>query len=134
MDRSAIPLDAPGGEEVEAAPDHRRPARPERACERRVPLHVTSEIGRLKAVVLHRPGAEIENLTPELMPRLLFDDIPYLPPMQEEHDYFATVLRNRGVEVLYIEKLAAEALADPRVREAFVDRLLEESQENVYDS
>ncbi|MDI3298717.1 MAG: arginine deiminase [Bacillota bacterium] len=101
---------------------------------RHVPLHVTSEIGRLKAVLLHRPGREIENLTPELMRRLLFDDIPYLPPMQEEHDFFAGVLRDRGVEVLYLERLAAEALADAAVRESFVTRLLAESQENVYDS
>ena len=69
------------------------------------PLHITSEIGELKSVILHRPGKEVENLTPKYLERLLFDDIPYLPAVQREHDYFADVLRNRGVEVLYLEKL-----------------------------
>ena len=52
-------------------------------------LQVYSEIGRLKKVLLHRPGEEIENLTPDLMNRLLFDDIPYLKIAREEHDAFA---------------------------------------------
>ena len=52
-------------------------------------IHVTSEIGKLKTVMLHRPGREIENITPDYMERLLFDDIPYLPIAQEEHDFFA---------------------------------------------
>jgi arginine deiminase len=92
------------------------------------PLQVTSEIGELKAVLLHRPGREIENLTPEHLGRLLFDDIPYLPSMQKEHDYFASVLRNEGIEVLYLEKLAAEALHSEEIRRRFVDQLLHESQ------
>jgi arginine deiminase len=92
------------------------------------PLHVTSEIGELKAVLLHRPGREIENLMPEHLERLLFDDIPYLPAMQKEHDYFASVLRNEGVEVLYLEKLAAEALHSEEIRQRFVDQVLKENQ------
>ena len=91
------------------------------------PIHVTSEIGKLKTVMLHRPGREIENLTPDSMYRLLFDDIPYLPIAQEEHDYFAQTLRDQGIEVLYFEKLAAEALADQDVKEEFVDRMIAES-------
>lgn len=91
------------------------------------PIHVTSEIGKLKTVMLHRPGREIENITPDSMYRLLFDDIPYLPIAQEEHDYFAQTLRDQGVEVLYFEKLAAEALADQDVKEEFVDRMVAES-------
>ncbi|MDC2829021.1 arginine deiminase [Limosilactobacillus mucosae] len=91
------------------------------------PIHVTSEIGKLKTVMLHRPGREIENLTPDSMYRLLFDDIPYLPIAQEEHDYFAQTLRDQGIEVLYFEKLAAEALADQDVKEEFVDRMVAES-------
>ena len=75
------------------------------------PIHVTSEIGELQTVLLKRPGKEVENLTP-IICELLFDDIPYLPIIQKEHDYFAQTLRNRGVEVLYLEKLAAEALVD----------------------
>ena len=91
------------------------------------PIHVTSEIGKLKTVMLHRPGREIENITPDSMYRLLFDDIPYLPIAQEEHDYFAQTLRDQGIEVLYFEKLAAEALADQDVKEEFVDRMIAES-------
>ena len=91
------------------------------------PIHVTSEIGKLKTVMLHRPGREIENITPDSMYRLLFDDIPYLPIAQEEHDYFAQTLRDQGIEVLYFEKLAAEALADQDVKGEFVDRMVAES-------
>ncbi|MDM5153202.1 arginine deiminase [Bacillus sp. DX1.1] len=95
------------------------------------PIHVTSEIGELETVLLKRPGKEVENLTPEFLQQLLFDDIPYLPIIQKEHDYFAQTLRNRGVEVLYLEKLAAEALVDKKLREEFVDRILEEGQADV---
>ncbi|PEZ06170.1 arginine deiminase [Bacillus sp. AFS018417] len=95
------------------------------------PIHVTSEIGELETVLLKRPGKEIENLTPEYLQQLLFDDIPYLPIIQKEHDYFAQTLRNRGIEVLYLEKLAAEALVNKELREEFVDRILKEGQADV---
>ncbi|AMR00988.1 arginine deiminase [Bacillus thuringiensis] len=95
------------------------------------PIHVTSEIGELQTVLLKRPGKEVENLTPDYLQQLLFDDIPYLPIIQKEHDYFAQTLRNRGVEVLYLEKLAAEALVDKKLREEFVDRILKEGQADV---
>ena len=49
-------------------------------------IHNTSEIGRLRKVLLHRPGQELENLMPEYLERLLFDDIPYLKEAQAEHD------------------------------------------------
>ncbi|MBD2794652.1 arginine deiminase, partial [Xenorhabdus sp. CUL] len=80
--------------------------------------------GELQTVLLKRPGKEVENLTPDYLQQLLFDDIPYLPIIQKERDYFAQTLRNRGVEVLYLEKLAAEALVDKKLREEFVDRIL----------
>ncbi|PPI92801.1 arginine deiminase [Escherichia coli] len=95
------------------------------------PIHVTSEIGELQTVLLKRPGKEVENLTPDYLQQLLFDDIPYLPIIQKEHDYFAQTLRNRDVEVLYLEKLAAEALVDKKLREEFVDRILKEGQADV---
>ena len=60
-------------------------------------IHNTSEIGRLKKVLLHRPGKELENLMPEYLERLLFDDIPYLKEAQREHDAFADCLRGQGV-------------------------------------
>ncbi|MDC2865305.1 MULTISPECIES: arginine deiminase [unclassified Bacillus (in: firmicutes)] len=95
------------------------------------PIHVTSEIGELETVLLKRPGKEVENLTPDYLQQLLFDDIPYLPIIQKEHDYFAQTLRNRGVEVLYLETLAAEALVGKKLREEFVDRILKEGQADV---
>lgn len=98
------------------------------------PLHITSEIGKLKTVVLHRPGKEVENLTPKYLERLLFDDIPYLPAVQKEHDIFADVLRNRGVEVLYLEELTAEALHNEEIRNEFIDQVLNESRKNLNGS
>lgn len=95
------------------------------------PIQVNSEIGRLKTVLLKRPGKELENLVPDHLSGLLFDDIPYLKVAQEEHDKFAQTLRNEGVEVVYLEKLAAEAIADKDVREQFIDDILAESQKTV---
>ena len=63
-----------------------------------------SEIGKLNKVLLHRPGREIEALTPSTMERLLFDDVPFLKVAQEEHDAFANLLRENEVEVIYYEE------------------------------
>lgn len=91
------------------------------------PIQVYSEIGRLKKVLLHRPGKELENLVPDYLERLLFDDIPFLEEAQKEHDAFAKTLEDNGVEVLYLEKLVAEAIDAAEVKEAFVDEWLEET-------
>ena len=61
-------------------------------------IHVTSDIGKLKRVLLHRPGRELLNLTPDTLEKLLFDDIPYLKEAQKEHDAFAKILKTNGVE------------------------------------
>lgn len=90
-------------------------------------LNVYSEIGRLKRVLLHRPGFEIENLTPELMERLLFDDIPYLKVAREEHDAFAKVFEDQGVQVSYLENLIAESLNESDVKNAFIKQFLLEA-------
>lgn len=73
-------------------------------------INVTSEIAPLKKVLLHRPGNELLNLTPENLTRLLFDDIPFLPEAQKEHDEFSHILKENGIEVVYLEDLAAEVL------------------------
>lgn len=93
------------------------------------PINITSEIGRLKMVILHRPGEELENLTPDTLHDLLFDDIPYLELAQKEHDRFADLLRSRGVEVLYLDQLAVEALTNDAVRRKFVDDMLRASKQ-----
>jgi arginine deiminase len=82
----------------------------------RTPHGVTSEVGRLRTVVLHRPGPELQRLTPRNNDRLLFDGIPWVSRAQEEHDAFAQALRDRGAEVLYLADLVREALADPAAR------------------
>lgn len=94
------------------------------------PVHVTSEIGNLKSVILHRPGEEVENITPDTMQDLLFDDIPYLEKAREEHDIFAETLRRRGAEVLYLEVLMNDSLQDPTVRAAFLDEMVRSSGVN----
>jgi len=73
-------------------------------------INVKSEIGTLKKVLLHRPGNELLNLTPDTLSRLLFDDIPFLPEAQKEHDEFAHILKENGIEVVYLEDLMAEVL------------------------
>ena len=92
-------------------------------------IQVNSEIGRLKTVLLHRPGEELEALTPEYMSRMLFDDVPYLKVAQEEHDAFANVLRENGVEVLYLDQLAAEDLANEEVRDRFIVEMVRASKQ-----
>ncbi len=91
-------------------------------------INVFSEIGKLNTVLLHRPGKELENLTPDLLERLLFDDIPYLKVAQEEHDVFASVLKDNGVEVLYIKEMVIEALNHhPEQVNTFITQFVEES-------
>lgn len=97
------------------------------------PFRVRSEIGALRSVLLKRPGKEVENLTPGTMHDLLFDDIPYLPIIQEEHDVFAQVLRDNGSEVLYLEELVVEALETGNAKEEFVRKILFESGINVVE-
>src|SRR4051794_36610364 len=76
----------------------------------------TTEVGRLRTVVLHRPGAELSRLTPRNNDQLLFDGVPWVARAQEEHDAFAEALRARDVEVLYIDRLLAEVLSFPAAR------------------
>ena len=90
-------------------------------------IQVRSETEPLKKVLLHRPGNELLNLTPDKLGELLFDDIPYLEAAQEEHDAFAEILSDNGCEVVYLEDLMAEVLElHPEVVDEFIDQWLEE--------
>ena len=92
------------------------------------PINVKSEIGTLKKVLVHRPGRELLNLTPDSLERLLFDDIPYLPVAQEEHDEFVRILRDNGVEVVYLEDLMTEVLdSNSEIREKFITQFIYEA-------
>ena len=71
---------------------------------------VESEVGRLRAALLHRPGDELRRLTPRNNDQLLFDGLPWVDRAQDEHDAFADLLRSRGVEVLLLSELLTEAL------------------------
>ncbi|WP_251179078.1 arginine deiminase [Adlercreutzia agrestimuris] len=91
-------------------------------------VNVKSEIKPLKKVLLHRPGDELLNLTPDTLEELLFDDIPFLRVAQAEHDRFAEILRSEGVEVVYLEDLVAEVVASSKdLREQFVYQWIEEA-------
>ena len=91
-------------------------------------INVKSEIMPLKKVLLHRPGNELLNLTPDSLGRLLFDDIPYLKVAKEEHDEFARILRENGVEVVYLEDLMTEVLdQNPDLREKFIRQFVYEA-------
>ena len=90
-------------------------------------INVRSEIKPLKKVLLHRPGKELLNLTPDTLGRLLFDDIPFLKVAQQEHDAFAQILKDNGVEVVYLEDLAAETISQcPDLRKKFIEQFIVE--------
>lgn len=85
---------------------------------------VESEVGTLKQVVLHRPGRELERMWPENLSHQLFEDIPWLHRMQEEHDGFARTLTREGVEVFYLEDLLRQVFSGKDIRQRFQEVLL----------
>ncbi len=90
-------------------------------------IHNYSEVGKLRTVLLHRIGPEVEGLVPDNFSRLLFDDIPYLKVAREEHEAFAELLRENGVEVLYYVDELARALQQEETRRKFLRDLIAES-------
>ncbi|MGZ4631467.1 MAG: arginine deiminase [Actinomycetes bacterium] len=85
---------------------------------------VDSEVGRLRTVLLHRPGPELQRLTPRNNDKLLFDGIPWVGRAQDEHDAFAQALRDHDVEVLYLADLLKETLEVPAAREETISAVL----------
>lgn len=83
---------------------------------------VTSEIGRLREVILHRPGRELRRITPANREDLLFDELVWVDRAQQEHDAFADLLRAEGVRVRLLGDLLAETLAEPDVRTAVIEQ------------
>lgn len=87
-------------------------------------FHVDSEVGRLRQVILHRPGLELSRLTPRNVDALLFDDILWAKRAREEHDAFAQVLRDHGARVHYFADLLAQTLEVPEARAWLLDRVV----------
>ena len=83
---------------------------------------VHSEVGKLRKVMLHRPDLELKRLTPGNHDELLFDDVLWVRRARQQHDAFADLLRERGIEVVYLEELLAGALASPEARKWVLDR------------
>ena len=95
-------------------------------------INVKSEIKPLKEVLVHRPGKELLNLTPDTLHRLLFDDIPYLKVAQAEHDEFVQILRDNDVKVYYLEDLMTETLDyNPEIKEKFLRQFISEAGVNT---
>lgn len=95
-------------------------------------INVNNEIKPLKKVLLHRPGEELLNLTPNALDELLFDDIPDLEKAIEEHDNFAKIFKDEGIEVVYLEDLMTETLDQNKsLREEFLAKYLKEA--NITD-
>src|SRR5690348_15065813 len=82
---------------------------------------VGSEVGVLRRVLLHRPDGELKRLTPRNKDELLFDDVLWVKRARQEHDAFADALAERGVEVLYLERLLAETLELAPARDEVLD-------------
>ncbi|RMI38916.1 arginine deiminase [Streptomyces triticirhizae] len=93
-----------------------------------MPFHVDSETGRLRRVILHRPGLELKRLTPTNKDELLFDDVLWVRRAQQEHDIFASLLRERGVEVRLFGELLAESLEIPGARSLVLERVFDERE------
>ncbi|WP_432559584.1 arginine deiminase [Granulicoccus sp. GXG6511] len=85
---------------------------------------VDSEVGRLRTVLVHRPGRELQRLTPRNNDRLLFDGVPWVARAQEEHDAFVAAMRSHGVGVLHLTDLLTETLTDPAARALAIDATL----------
>src|SRR2546429_2485285 len=94
-------------------------------------LGVHSEVGRLRRVMVHRPGLEHSRLTPSNAEDLLFDDVLWVARAKAEHDMFAEAMRDRGVEVFEAGRLLAEALARPEAREWVCGHILSERQVGI---
>jgi arginine deiminase len=96
-----------------------------------MPFGVHSEVGRLRQVMVHRPGLEHTRLTPSNAEELLFDDVLWVAKAKSEHDAFREVMRDRGIEVYLTEQLLAEALAEPGVRDWVSEHILNEREVGI---
>ena len=92
---------------------------------------VNSEVGRLRQVMVHRPGLEHTRLTPSNAGELLFDDVLWVARAKAEHDMFCEAMRDRGVEVFEAGDLLAQALASPEARDWVGRHILNEREVGI---
>ena len=91
-----------------------------------MPLHVGSEVGKLRQVIVHRPGLEMHRLTPENKARYLFDEILWVERAQEEHDQFVQIMQDRGITVHHFHELLEQTVAIPEARRQILNQSLDE--------
>ncbi len=96
--------------------------------EQRVHPFITSEVGTLRTVLVHRPGIELERLTPSNKDALLFDDVLWVPRARQEHEAFADLLRQRGVDVLYLHELLTDVVSIAAARDVIVAETVPEDE------
>lgn len=96
-----------------------------------MPFGVHSEVGKLRQVIVHRPGLEHSRLTPSNAHELLFDDVLWVSRAQLEHDAFCEVMRERGVQVFEAQQLLAETLCAPEVKDWVCRHILNEREVGV---
>ena len=99
-----------------------------------MPFGVHSEVGKLRKVLVHRPGLEHARLTPSNAEDLLFDDVLWVTRAKAEHDMFCEVMRERGVVVFEAEQLLAEALVKPEVKSWVCEHILNDRQIGIVAS
>lgn len=92
-------------------------------------INVYSEIGKLKKVLVHTPGQELEYLTPQRLEELLFSAI--LDPVVaiKEHQEFIKILESHGTQVVQLTTLVSETYktCSSEIREKFIEQWLDES-------
>ncbi|MEG1710359.1 MAG: arginine deiminase [Clostridia bacterium] len=93
-------------------------------------VNIPSEVRKLKRMIVHRPGEELNNLVPNFLEMQLFDDTPYLSVAQREHDEYVRILQGLGIDVLYIRDLIAESVSTQSLKDELVERFVEEA--NIY--
>ena len=88
-------------------------------------LHVDSEVGRLRQVIVHRPDFELKRLTPSNKDELLFDDVLWVERAKQEHDGFTKTLRDLNVDVLHFDDLLRETVQLPEARDYILDHIFD---------
>ena len=89
-------------------------------------LHVASEVGNLREVIVHRPDLELQRLTPTNKDDFLFDDVLWVKHARQEHDAFVDALRDAGVQVHLLDELLRDAVVFPEAKKFILDRVLDE--------